>query len=154
MVWTLKSFCLRLFAVCVAVAVVGVLFLCRFSALQSDLAGCLEGRGADSSSYFIHSPTCFAREKEQLSLFDLPFIQGEKVVYLLKKGETGTAETILAAFDAYDVWTEEIDGTTSYYAASEKLPKKVTVGGRTVNLHIAVKADRVVVGTPIIFGGY
>ena len=152
MVWTLKSFCLRLLAVAVVVATIGVLFLCRFSALQGALQGIL-GEKAVRTTYFVHSPTCFSREKERMAVFDLPFIQGEKVVYLEEEGAR-VAQEILSAFDAHDIWTEEVDGCVSYYAACDRLPKRVTVAGHVVNLHIAVKGDRVVVGTPIIFGGY
>lgn len=40
------------------------------------------------------------------------------------------------------------------YYYTEKLPKKEIINGKAVNLHFAINADQITVGTPIIYGGY
>lgn len=46
------------------------------------------------------------------------------------------------------------NGGTSYYAFSKKIPYKVRVFERTVNLHVFICNEYVKVGAPIIFGSF
>ena len=149
--WTIKHFFFCLFSVGLFVVTAVFFALSSVTALQSALLS--THAQVISASYFVHSPACTAREKQTLSLFDLPYVEGEQVRYRTTDGE-GFAEEVLSIFHATCVWKEVVDGVTSYYASSQKLPKSVLVSGALVNLHIAVKEDEVVVGTPIIFGGY
>ena len=152
--WTLKNFFLRAAAVVAVFLSLGLIALSSAFSLQTILSK-VNGAQAYSATYFINSPTCFAREKENLSLLDLPFVQGEKATYLVDKDEgQGFAQKALVALSARVLWTEEVDGVVSYYAYSDSLSKSVLVSGEKVNLHIAVKENRIVIGTPIIFGGY
>ena len=149
--WTTKNLCLRVF--CVGVVLLFLLFysLCPFSFLQGEILSKL-GAQATSATYFINSPTCVAREKQSLSIFDLPYVEGEQVRYHIKSEDF--LQNTLDALGAVVLWMEEVDGVTSYYAKSDKLQKSVLLSGTLVNLHIAVKGNEVVIGTPIIFGSY
>ena len=64
------------------------------------------------------------------------------------------AEDFISAYDAKLCFAEEIGGTLSFYCYSPRLKGGVILNGRKINLHIAVRAESVAVGTPIIFGGY
>ena len=152
--WTIKNFCLRALAVTLFLVVAVFLAISPFFSLQSALV-VIDGVRAHSATYFIHSPTCFAREKNTLSLFDLPFVQGEKATYLIEEEQSGAfLQGVLSALSAHVLWTEEVGEVRSYYAVSDTLSKSVLVAGEKVNLHIAIGKNQVVIGTPIIFGGY
>ena len=152
--WTIKSFCVRAFAVIAVGVTMLLLFLMRFSPFFQNVSS-LSATEVDRM-YFVHSPTYFAAEKRVLEPADLPYVQGEKIVYLCSDGQTAMkfAQKLLQDFAAYDIWTEQINGAISYYAASEKSTRQVRIEGHEVNLHIAVQGEKVVVGVPIIFGGY
>ena len=150
--WTMKRLSARLLAVTLCLLAFACLASSPLLTLQSALLS-LDGARAHSATYFVHSPTCFAREKQTLSFTDLPFVQGEKVVYRVEDG-ADFAQSVLSILSASVLWQEEVEGAICYYAAAESLSRAVLVGGEKVNLHIVVKADEVVIGTPIIFGGY
>ncbi|MBR2903387.1 MAG: hypothetical protein IKC37_01955 [Clostridia bacterium] len=152
--WSIKNCLIRLISVALAIGIAFLLATLKTSVLPVSIAQARE----ESRSYFVTSPTVYAREQGSISPFDLPFVQGEKVQYVCEDegGREVFVKALLARFSAFDVWEEEVDGVKSYYASSAYLPKKVVVDGHTVNLHIALPKDkkRAVVGTPIIFGGY
>ena len=120
-----------------------------------DLPQEVAGYSAQSRTYFVDSPTLRAVEKESVALWELPFVRGEKTTFVCgEENRDGLVKALLDEFSCKEVWTEEVNGILSYYATSEFLPRKVVVQGSVVNLHIAVREGEVVVGTPIIFGGY
>ena len=51
------------------------------------------------------------------------------------------------------LFCEELSDSVNYYCTAD-LPYSVELYGKTVNLHICVKENTVIMGTPIIFGGY
>lgn len=51
------------------------------------------------------------------------------------------------------VFTERLFDSTNYYCTAD-MPYAITLYGQQINLHICVKDDAVLVGSPIIFGGY
>lgn len=57
-------------------------------------------------------------------------------------------------YSAVLVSEEEASGVYNYYYYSPLLSRCVFIGGKAVNLHVAVRGDSVRIGTPIIFGGY
>lgn len=63
-------------------------------------------------------------------------------------------DKILCDLQANLLFTKEIDNTTCYYAYTDKIKNFIIIEGEKVNLHFAVKKDRVKLGSPIIFGGY
>ena len=149
--WTTKNLCLRIFCVGVVLAFLLLYALCPFTFLQGELLSKLGARAANAT-YFINSPTCLAREKQSLTIFDLPYVEGEQVRYDIKSEDF--LQNTLESLAAVVLWTEEVDGVTSYYAKSDRLSKSVLISGALVNLHIAIKENEIVVGTPIIFGSY
>jgi hypothetical protein len=132
------------------------------------------------STYYLYSASSQAQIKQALSLADLAHLKGESAVYVFEKeraeNAAGTpvneyasmeealpeagasafafAEDFISAYDAKLCFAEEIGGTLSFYCYSPRLKGGVILNGRKINLHIAVRAESVAVGTPIIFGGY
>lgn len=111
------------------------------------------------STYYLYSASSQAEIRSTLSLADLAHLKGESAVYVGVQSETGESaeevvKRITAAYRAEICFVEEIGGTASFYCYSGDLKDGVILNGKKVNLHIAVRADSVAVGTPIIFGGY
>lgn len=132
------------------------------------------------STYYLYCASSQAEIKRALSLADLAHLKGESAVYVFEKGRTedvadapideytaieeilpeagenasAFAEDFISAYDAKLCFAEEIGNTLSFYCYSPQLKGGVILNGRKINLHIAVRAESVAVGTPIIFGGY
>ena len=98
--------------------------------------------GADSSSLFISS-TSPARDRLFLS------VRGESVQYAGNQ-----LEKLQQKYRAKLLFCEDVCGISNYYFSSPLLGGGVLLNGYTVNLHIAVSAEKTVAGTPIIFGGF
>ncbi len=82
----------------------------------------------------------------------------DKLCYSVR-GESGEYEgdcyeQLKNKFQAKLLLSEEACGVKNYYLYSPKLGKTIKIGGKNVNLHVAVKENTTAVGTPIIFGGY
>ena len=152
--WTIKSFGLRVLALLTVGTTLFLLFLMGFSPLSPVVSKENFLAKEIGRTYFVNSPTCFAREKSALQPIDLAYVQGEKVTYACEGESEQFVRALLQDLSAQVLWTEEVDGVFSYYASSKKMGRQVFVDGQIVNLHIAVQGDRVVVGVPIIFGGY
>ena len=77
-------------------------------------------------------------------------VVGESMV--IENLEVGSA---LSSLSARVVKTEYLeDGTTVIYAYTNLIDDKVEVGGEQVNLQIANKEDRFVIGWPLILGSF
>lgn len=76
-------------------------------------------------------------------------IKGESCVF-----EKASLKDIVKKFNLKIIKTEVLDGVTCYYAKSDSLPYSIKLNGLTVNAQIAVTKDRIVFGSPIIFGSY
>lgn len=63
-------------------------------------------------------------------------------------------EALFAQLRAQVLFTEEACGVTAYYCYSPLLGEGVLLGGRRVNLQVAVGNGRTAAGTPLIFGGF
>lgn len=83
-----------------------------------------------------------------LQKLKLKNVCGESAVYQSLK-----IEEFIAAFNGEIVFSEQVAGLTNYYCRAD-LPYSVNIGGEEINLHICVREESVMVGTPIIFGGY
>lgn len=57
-------------------------------------------------------------------------------------------------YNAKIVFTETTDGVVSYYGYSKDIKYQTTIGGKRINLHVAVTKDSVTVGAPIIYGSF
>lgn len=75
--------------------------------------------------------------------------KGESTVY-----EGDCYSFLKEEFQAVLLWEEEAANVKNFYLYSARLPGGVEINGRLVNLHIAVREESTVVGTPLIFGGY
>ncbi len=76
-------------------------------------------------------------------------IKGESCVF-----EQTSLKSIVEKFNFTIVKTEVLEGVTCYYATTDLLPYSIKINGLKVNAQIAVTKNRVVLGTPIIFGSY
>lgn len=63
-------------------------------------------------------------------------------------------EALKEQFGAKLLFVECAAGVVNYYLYSPFLSRSVTLGGKTVNLHIAVSGEETAAGTPLIFGGF
>ena len=110
------------------------------------------------STYYLYSASSQAEIKESLKPAELVGLKGESAVYVFENGEAGAdaafVERILDEYRAKICFVEEAAGTLSYYCYSPRLKNGVLLEGRKINLHIAVRAESIALGTPIIFGGY
>ena len=76
-------------------------------------------------------------------------VGGESVRY-----EGDVSARLIEEFSAALVFTEEACGVTNYYLYSPRLGDGIALGGKLVNLHIAVGRGQTAAGTPVIFGGF
>lgn len=117
----------------------------------------IEGKRA----FFLDSASSQGLQKVELSLMDVIRIKGE-CVQTDKTTYTGgrylsneeLAQEIAQKYRAEIMFFEEACGIVSYYAYTGAWADSVFLYGRKVNLHIAVDADKVTIGTPMVFGGY
>ena len=77
-------------------------------------------------------------------------LTGESTAYADETSAFAAVEKYGAAL----VFCERAGGVENYYYYSPRLGGAVGLGGRAVNLHVAVAEGRSAVGSPLIFGGY
>lgn len=136
--------------------IVAAVFFLAVSYTRKDVFPSIKGE----RTYYLYSRSSNAAMEKNPSLADLFFVRGVSVQ--VSADESTSPEKFLAdilqEFSAQVVLEEKVLSVTSYYAYSERLGRGVVVGGKTVNLHVAVSTREggvgIVVGTPIIFGGY
>ena len=104
-------------------------------------------------TYYLDDTSSQALQKDVLGMKDVFRVRGQSVT-LVGTESADVMQTLLKEYDAIVLMEEYASGVTSYYCYSPRLGDCVGVGGERVNLHIAVAAERCVVGTPIIFGGF
>lgn len=111
--------------------------------------------------YFSGEYTAYTSQKTGEDCVDLGFcymnsqkVEGDVIgesmeIYNL---EVGAA---LSALNARVIKTEYLeDGSTVIYAFTTLIEDKVSVDGENVNLQIASKDDRFIIGWPLIMGSY
>lgn len=113
------------------------------------------------SVYYLDSPSSSSLIKRELTISDLFRVRGESVsvIFEEKEGDRYALSEKIARFtakkfDAKILLQESTSDVISYYCYTPRWQETIFVRGYTVNLHIAVSKDRVVVGAPIIFGGF
>lgn len=108
-------------------------------------------------AYYLDSRSSQSLIKTNLTAWDLFRVKGESVCFTLTE-ETETTEdfarSLVSRHGGEILFTEEIDGTVSYYAYIPTWGQGIALYGKQVNLHIAVSEKQCKVGTPIIFGGF
>lgn len=108
--------------------------------------------GGENYTYYLganSSARAVVSEDPVLDKLLLGRVAGESVQY---PGDR--YEALKARFRAELLFTEEACGVTNYYLRSPLLGAGIVLGGRRVNLHIAVGGGKTVAGTPIVFGGF
>ena len=63
-------------------------------------------------------------------------------------------KNLLDSLDCKFICEESLDDVKSIYFYSKSLSKFEIIKGEKVNLQIAISKDEIVIGTPIIYGGY
>ena len=108
------------------------------------------------SEYYLYSSSSQAKIVESVGFADSFFLTGEKSVFCFSSEleAENYAAALLEEQGAEIVFVEECMGVRSIYAYAPKRGGGVALSGKRVNLHLAIKDERVCVGTPIIFGGY
>jgi len=109
--------------------------------------------------FYLYSASSQAERRRSVGACEIPFVKGESVEYVLPEDEVGEggeeiARELLKKFGAEVYFIENVCGVKSYYAYAPDLYPPLPIKGARVNLHIAVKTGRVVVGSPLVFGGY
>lgn len=112
-------------------------------------------------TFFLDSASSQALMKTELALSDLGRVKGECVSFAINTFDGGRyalsediATEIATRYGAEIQFIEECAEVTSFYAYTARWQDFILVGGKPVNLHIAVSKEKCVVGTPIIFGGF
>ena len=105
-------------------------------------------------TFYLDSASSQGLIKTELSLSDLPRVRGESVFFSCVGDGEQAALGIFEEYGGRVVFVETVGGVTSYYGYADGLGKPIALYGRKINLHVAVEKSRVVVGTPIIFGGF
>ena len=146
--FTVRNF----FKTVLAIFLSAVLFL--FMAILTVTAFPFEGQ----KEYYLSSATSQCLIKPCLSLTDLPFLRGESIRVTLEQETANSQQAylneLLEVYKATILKVETFECGVSYYCYSARLRKGVSLDGVTVNLHIVVKDREMVVGTPLVFGGY
>lgn len=110
-------------------------------------------KGGESYSFYCGTSSADCRvitatDRAALKKLTLKSVCGESAVY-----SSLDPIAFISEFDGEIVFTEEVAGITNYYCKAN-LPYSVIIDGEEINLHVCVREDSVMVGTPIIFGGY
>ena len=88
-------------------------------------------------------------QKEDLTVENLFSLDG--ISYPLSNCGVRKTISLLNAKEVHYFTDGEVK---NYYFFSEKLPKCEIINGKKVNFHVAVKGDKITVGSPIIYYGY
>ena len=125
------------------------LYLSRFSEMEGE------------RTFFLDTASSQGLQQKELSLMDVMRIKGECAemdISIYAGGRYASSEEIAQEiaqkYHAVIMFQEEVCGVVSYYAYTAAWTDSVSLYGRTINLHIAVGAEKVTVGAPMIFGGY
>jgi len=105
--------------------------------------------------FYLDNASSQGLRKEELPILDIFRIEGESVRFArTEETEEGLVQRIRDTYGAKILFSERVDGVTSYYCHTDAWQNGIDINGVTVNLHIAVSKDVCAVGTPIIFDGF
>ena len=100
-------------------------------------------------TYYLYTASSQAVTKTTVLPWEIFRVQGESVTL-----ENADPVSIATRFGGEQVCVERVDGVVSYYYRVDAWQGGIVIAGELVNLHIAVSEQCVVVGTPVIFGGF
>ena len=107
----------------------------------------------DSYTFFIGTSSADCKvitvdKGAELLALTLTNVCGEATTF-----KTLDTDELLEKVNGKILFSEQLSDSVNYYCSAD-LPYSVTLYGQKVNLHICVKADSVIIASPIIFGGY
>jgi hypothetical protein len=110
-------------------------------------------KGGESYTFFVGDTSINCKEVKAtncpaLTKLALANVCGESAYY-----SSLNVEEFLLSIGGKVVFKEELSDSTNYYC-SAPLPYAITLYGKSINLHICVRQEGVIVASPIIFGGY
>ena len=85
---------------------------------------------------------------------EYPFIFNKKGESVCVEKQNFELHSFLLQMSARIVFSERVDGKTSYYAYSPKLKYIERLNNHAINLHIVIGENSVKVGSPIIYGSF
>ncbi len=142
MPYRVKNFILSVAATAIA------FFLLSFAwGIKSSRFSKIEGNRS-----FYYDLSSQAEIKKELSWVDFSKAKGESVVFFCDTEKI--LPWLLEEYDGKILFTEETEGSTSYYCFTKNWTDGVWLNGYFVNLHIAVGKDTCSVGAPLIFGSF
>jgi hypothetical protein len=133
--------------------VVFTLSLCGLQALGVCKLRSIEGRRV----FYLKESSSNALQTEKLDFFDIWKVRAESVRFNFQTTEMEKGRLLSCIIEQYGacILSKEIAGNTeSYYGYSPLFGNGVVIGEEKVNLHIVFAQEQVVIGTPIIFGGF
>ncbi len=111
------------------------------------------GGYADTFEVYLSSASSLA-EIKSVSLKEYAFTRGIKGESVRLDAEGFELEKVLKGFNAELRFSENTSDSEIYYAYSPKIRNYKTVKGQKINLHIVIASERVVLGSPLIFGSF
>ncbi len=107
----------------------------------------------DSYTFFIGTSSADCKvitvdKGAELLALTLTNVCGEATTF-----KTLDTDELLEKVNGKILFSEQLSDSVNYYCSAD-LPYSVTLYDQKVNLHICVKADSVIIASPIIFGGY
>ena len=136
---------LKLSVICILSAIIPIA-ICAFSS-----GICFQG--AENYTFYCGDSSKNCREIKSdaspaLLKLTLKDVCGESAEY-----SSLNLNEFLLSVSAEIIFCERLSDSVNYYCKAN-LPYKVNLYGKEINLHICIRADKVKVGSPIIFGGY
>ncbi len=108
---------------------------------------------ANDYEVYLHSDSSLAQIK-RVNKTEYLFLQGVKGESVQIQANDFDLKNFLNDFNAKVQFTEGTNDSQIYYAYSPKLKNIKTVKGKKVNLQVVVAEERVVLGSPLIFGSF
>lgn len=141
---------LRGFAVLIFTFVAALVLFCVLAALPDRLVF----KGGESYTFYVGNTSkncrvvsCVSSEAA-LTRLTLHEVCGESATF-----SHLDIDEFLKSVNGDVVKVQKLSDSVNYYCTAD-LPYSVELFGTSINLHICVREDSVMVGSPIIFGGY
>ncbi|MDE7257345.1 MAG: hypothetical protein K2N50_05270 [Clostridia bacterium] len=141
---------LRGVAVLLFTALAAVIIICLVGALPNRLVF----KGGNRYTFYVGNTSKNCRvvscsvAEAGLTRLTLQGVCGESVTF-----SRLDIDEFLKSVNGEIIETQPLDDSVNYYCKAD-LPYSIELFQTSINLHICVREDSVIVGSPIIFGGY
>ena len=129
------------------------LFLLALS-VSLDSGGNLAGEGAHTFYFYSKSSSAkmitLSYEQTKDFIYFKNQLKGESVVFY----DCKKAKDLLAELNAKLVFKEKGEDFDCEYYYSPQISNAIYLNGKRINLHFCYSKDRVVVGSPLVFGSF